>query len=58
MSSSLIKDPQTLKIATRVNGKVVQQSNTADMIFSVKKTIAFLSQGHTLLPGDVIFTGT
>ncbi|KAK0631886.1 hypothetical protein B0T14DRAFT_532479 [Immersiella caudata] len=58
VSSNLIKDPQTLKISTRLNGKVVQQSNTADMIFSVKKTIAFLSQGHTLLPGDLIFTGT
>jgi 2-keto-4-pentenoate hydratase/2-oxohepta-3-ene-1,7-dioic acid hydratase in catechol pathway len=58
VNSSLIKDPQTLKISTRLNGKVVQESNTADMIFSVKKTISFLSQGHTLLPGDLIFTGT
>lgn len=58
VSSSMIRDPQTLKIATRLNGKVVQESNTADMIFSVKKTIAFLSQGATLLPGDIIFTGT
>ncbi|KAK5658744.1 hypothetical protein OQA88_1553 [Cercophora sp. LCS_1] len=58
VSSAVIKDPQTLKISTRLNGKVVQESNTSDMIFSVKKTIAFLSQGTTLLPGDVIFTGT
>lgn len=58
VSSNVIKDPQTLKISTRLNGKVVQESNTSDMIFSVKKTIAFLSQGTTLLPGDVIFTGT
>lgn len=58
VSSSVIRDPQTLKITTRLNGKVVQESNTADMIFSVKKTIAFLSQGATLLPGDIIFTGT
>ncbi len=36
----------------------MQDSNTGDMIFNVKQTIAFLSQGTTLLPGDVIFTGT
>ncbi|KAJ4296110.1 hypothetical protein N0V88_004812 [Collariella sp. IMI 366227] len=58
VSSSLIKDPQTLGIKTRVNGHTVQDSTTADMIFSVKKTIAFLSQGTTLMPGDLIFTGT
>ena len=58
VSSKLIKDPQTLQITTKLNGKVVQESSTADMIFGVAKTIAFLSQGTTLLPGDVIFTGT
>lgn len=58
VSSSIIRDPQTLMISTRLNGKTVQESTTADMIFSVKKTIAFLSQGTTLLPGDIIFTGT
>jgi 2-keto-4-pentenoate hydratase/2-oxohepta-3-ene-1,7-dioic acid hydratase in catechol pathway len=57
-SRELIPDPQTLAIKTRLNGKVMQESTTADMIFSVRKTIAFLSQGTTLLPGDVIFTGT
>jgi 2-keto-4-pentenoate hydratase/2-oxohepta-3-ene-1,7-dioic acid hydratase in catechol pathway len=36
----------------------MQESNTRDMIFGVAKTIAFLSQGTTLLPGDLIFTGT
>merc|ERR1739845_316065 len=36
----------------------MQQSNTADMVFSVRKIIAFLSQGTTLLPGTVILTGT
>jgi 2-keto-4-pentenoate hydratase/2-oxohepta-3-ene-1,7-dioic acid hydratase in catechol pathway len=45
-------------ITTKVNGELVQDSSTADMIFSVAKTIAFLSQGTTLLPGDLIFTGT
>ncbi|KAK6841307.1 hypothetical protein PG987_002167 [Apiospora arundinis] len=58
VSSNLIKDPQTLKISTRINGQTVQKENTADMIFNVKQTISFLSKGHTLLPGDLIFTGT
>ncbi|KAK6863876.1 hypothetical protein PG990_006684 [Apiospora arundinis] len=58
VSSNLIKDPQTLKISTRINGQTVQEENTADMIFNVKQTISFLSKGHTLLPGDLIFTGT
>lgn len=58
MSSNVIKDPQALRIQTRVNGKSVQDSSTKDMIFNIAKTIAFLSQGTTLLPGDLIFTGT
>lgn len=58
VSASLIKDPQTLRITTKVNGKTVQDSSTKDMIFGVAKTISFLSQGTTLLPGDLIFTGT
>jgi 2-keto-4-pentenoate hydratase/2-oxohepta-3-ene-1,7-dioic acid hydratase in catechol pathway len=58
VSGKLIKDPQSLRIQTKLNGKVVQGSSTADMIFGVAKTIAFLSQGTTLLPGDLIFTGT
>lgn len=58
VSSEVIKDPQTLKISTRLNGKTVQESTTADMIFNVKQTVSFLSKGHTLLPGDLIFTGT
>lgn len=58
VSSNIIKDPQSLRITTKVNGKVVQDDNTRDMIFGVAKTIAFLSQGTTLLPGDLIFTGT
>ncbi|KAI9733097.1 MAG: hypothetical protein M1834_003644 [Cirrosporium novae-zelandiae] len=58
VSSNIIKDPQALKISTKLNGRVVQESSTADMIFGVKETIAFLSRGTTLLAGDVIFTGT
>ncbi|KAL9006703.1 MAG: hypothetical protein Q9188_000577 [Gyalolechia gomerana] len=58
VSSRLIKDPQALRISTKLNGKTVQESSTQDMIFGVAKTISFLSQGTTLLPGDIIFTGT
>ncbi|KAI9772244.1 MAG: hypothetical protein M1840_000993 [Geoglossum simile] len=58
VSSNLIKDPQALKMTTKLNGTLVQDSSTKDMIFSVAQTISFLSQGTTLLPGDLIFTGT
>ncbi|KAL8997873.1 MAG: hypothetical protein Q9169_002955 [Polycauliona sp. 2 TL-2023] len=58
VSSTLIKDPQSLKISTMLNGNTVQSSSTRDMIFGVAATISFLSRGTTLLPGDVIFTGT
>ncbi|KAK0100296.1 hypothetical protein ONS95_008254 [Cadophora gregata] len=58
VSPKLIPDPQNLKISTKLNGNTVQESNTGDMIFGIAKTIAFLSQGTTLLPGDLIFTGT
>lgn len=53
-----IPDPQTLRITTTLNGQVMQDSTTADMIFPVAKLIAFLSQDTTLLPGTVILTGT
>jgi len=51
-------DPQTLGIAMHVNGVEKQRSTTAQMIFSVARIIAELSRGATLLPGDVIATGT
>jgi len=53
-----IPDPQNLQILTRVNGVTLQQGNTRDMIFSVARTIAFLSSLMTLQPGDLIATGT
>ncbi|KAF8422865.1 Fumarylacetoacetase-like protein [Tirmania nivea] len=58
VSPKLISNPNNLRIMTKVNGKTVQDSTTADQIFGVAKTISFLSQGTTLLPGDIIFTGT
>jgi len=53
-----IPDPQTLAIALRVNGETRQSSHTSKMIFPVDECIAVLSQGFTLMPGDVIATGT
>jgi 2-keto-4-pentenoate hydratase/2-oxohepta-3-ene-1,7-dioic acid hydratase in catechol pathway len=53
-----IENIQALPVRTRVNGNIVQDGNTADMIFGVAETIAFLSQIMTLEPGDIIATGT
>lgn len=53
-----IPDPQVLGMALQVNGNTVQESNTSDMIFSVAQIVSYLSQFMTLLPGDVIITGT
>ncbi len=47
-----------LDISLRLNGKIMQESNTSDLIFSVPQLIEFLSQDTTLLPGTVILTGT
>jgi 2-keto-4-pentenoate hydratase/2-oxohepta-3-ene-1,7-dioic acid hydratase in catechol pathway len=53
-----IPDPQRLAVRTRVNDEVVQDASTAEMIFSVAETVAFLSSLMTLEPGDLIATGT
>ncbi len=53
-----IPNPNELKISTTLNGEVVQDWNTNDMIFDVPTLIEFLSGSTTLLPGTVILTGT
>jgi len=53
-----IPDPQALRLTTVLNGEVMQDSSTADMIFTVAELIADLSVGTTLAPGTVILTGT
>lgn len=53
-----ITDPQNLDIKLRLNGEVMQNSNTSDMVFSVANMISYLSQSSTLLPGTLILTGT
>jgi 2-keto-4-pentenoate hydratase/2-oxohepta-3-ene-1,7-dioic acid hydratase in catechol pathway len=53
-----IADPQNLRITTRLNGEIMQDSNTKMMIFPIARLIADLSQGLTLLAGTVLLTGT
>jgi 2-keto-4-pentenoate hydratase/2-oxohepta-3-ene-1,7-dioic acid hydratase in catechol pathway len=53
-----IPDPQALGLRCLVNGEVLQESTTADMIFGVAELIAYSSAAFTLEPGDVIMTGT
>jgi 2-keto-4-pentenoate hydratase/2-oxohepta-3-ene-1,7-dioic acid hydratase in catechol pathway len=53
-----IPDPQALGLRCLVNGEVLQDSTTADMIFGVAELIAYTSAAFTLEPGDVIVTGT
>jgi 2-keto-4-pentenoate hydratase/2-oxohepta-3-ene-1,7-dioic acid hydratase in catechol pathway len=51
-------DPQNLQLTCVLNGQVMQDDNTSDMIFPVAELISFLSTGTTLLPGTLILTGT
>jgi 2-keto-4-pentenoate hydratase/2-oxohepta-3-ene-1,7-dioic acid hydratase in catechol pathway len=53
-----VADPQSLYIRCVLNGEVVQDGTTSDMIFSVAEVVSFLSSGMTLMPGDIIMTGT
>jgi 5-carboxymethyl-2-hydroxymuconate isomerase len=53
-----VGDPQRLALRTRVNGDVVQDSSTSEMVFGVAELIAFCSRSFTLEPGDVLLTGT
>ncbi len=51
-------DSTNLELTTRLNGEVKQHTNTDDLIFPVAQLIAYISEAVTLLPGDVIMTGT
>ncbi len=53
-----IGDVQALDIRCRLNGKTVQDGNTGQMIFTLPEIIAFVSKNFTLMPGDLILTGT
>ncbi len=58
VTRNALPNPQNVKLESRINGEVRQSSHTSLMIFTVAKLIHILSQGTTLLPGDIIATGT
>jgi 2-keto-4-pentenoate hydratase/2-oxohepta-3-ene-1,7-dioic acid hydratase in catechol pathway len=58
LSADVVADPQAFSLRLTVNGKTKQDATTAEMVFPVGAVIAFLSEIVTLLPGDVIATGT
>jgi len=53
-----IQNPNNLNLWLSLNGEIMQQSNTSDMIFYIPKLISYISNFMTLLPGDLISTGT
>jgi 2,4-didehydro-3-deoxy-L-rhamnonate hydrolase len=53
-----VRDPHNLNLWLKVNGKIMQEANTKDLIFKVAKLISYTSHHMTLLPGDVISSGT
>jgi acylpyruvate hydrolase len=58
VTSDEIPDPHALHLTTRVNGKVVQDIGTDDLIFTVAQYVSYISQWYALQPGDIISTGT
>ncbi len=57
-SAEEVGDPNDLRIRCLVNGEVMQDSSTSEMIFSVGEVIAYVTAGITLEPGDLVLTGT
>jgi 2-keto-4-pentenoate hydratase/2-oxohepta-3-ene-1,7-dioic acid hydratase in catechol pathway len=53
-----IDDPDNLNIKTRLNGELVQDSNTKEMVFKIPEIISSITKSITLVPGDIICTGT
>ncbi len=58
VSADEIPDPHNLAISLRLNGQTMQSSSTANMVFTVYELIAYVSRVCTILPGDLLFTGT
>lgn len=58
LTADEVADPQKLRLKTTVNGEVMQDGSTADMVYGVAHLIAYLSQFFTLEVGDIISTGT
>jgi 2-keto-4-pentenoate hydratase/2-oxohepta-3-ene-1,7-dioic acid hydratase in catechol pathway len=57
-ADELPKGGKGLKIETRLNGKVMQSANTDLLMFPVAESLVYLTEGMTLEPGDILFTGT
>jgi 2-keto-4-pentenoate hydratase/2-oxohepta-3-ene-1,7-dioic acid hydratase in catechol pathway len=53
-----VPDPQALRVELTLNGETVQDSDTSDMIFTVRQIVSYMSQFMQLMPGDIIATGT
>jgi len=53
-----IKDPHNLRLWLKLNGQIMQDSNTDDLIFNIPQLVSYISQFMTLLPGDIVSTGT
>ena len=53
-----IADPHNLRLWLKLNGETLQDSNTSDFIFDIPKVVSYISEFMTLLPGDIISTGT
>jgi 2-keto-4-pentenoate hydratase/2-oxohepta-3-ene-1,7-dioic acid hydratase in catechol pathway len=53
-----IGDPNNLNLWLKLNGEEMQNSNTSDFIFNIQQVVSYISQFMTLLPGDIISTGT
>ena len=51
-------DPENVSVKARLNGKEKQNGNTSDLLFSAAKLVSYISEAMTLMPGDVILTGT
>ena len=58
VSREELTDPQALKLSTRVNGEVLQDSSTAEMVFSAAEILSYCSSCFPLDPGDIVLTGT
>ncbi|NNF43224.1 MAG: fumarylacetoacetate hydrolase family protein [Phycisphaerales bacterium] len=56
--AAAVRDPQNLRLTTRLNGDLVQEATTRDMVFPVRRLIAEISRGLTLLAGTILLTGT
>ncbi len=53
-----IEDPHNLNLWLKLNGETMQNSNTSDFVFNIPELVSYISQFMTLLPGDIISTGT